>query len=555
MKNTRANSGGNEREPAGPGRSAPRITTGLDALLIVCACGFFFFFGLAYFGLIGADEPRYAQVAREMLARHDWITPTLGGKPWLEKPALYYWQAMLAYAVFGVSDWAARLPSAFDATCMVAAIYLFLRRFHPGAQIDGALMTASSAGVIGFSRAASMDMPLTACFTISLLAWYAWFESKNKAYLGTFYVFAALGMLAKGPVAPALAVVVIVVFAIAAGNLGLIRRTLWGPGIALFCVVALPWYVAVQWKAPQFFREFILQHNLARFGTNLYHHKEPIWYYLPVTSLGLVPWIVLVAAALIGTIIAWRKNRRQSGSEDTLSLFLVIWLLVPLIFFSFSQSKLPGYVLPALPAATVLLACYLRAQRAANRRLSLPLLAFHALVSAGLIMPALLIRYLLLQPRLVWSHAAIVPCSIALVMAMAIALTLLARPNSSTLRFVTIVPVVLAVTIVLRLGASEIDAKLSARPVANEIAAIDHKKLPLAVFQTSRETEYGLAFYCNQIIGRYEFGQIPTGEHFVVAPAGSQAAVATQVPGRHVSFVGEFAPQNLEYFWVSAAPE
>src|SRR6185295_12283836 len=141
---------------------------------------FLFFFGLAYFGLLGADEPRYAQVAREMLARHDWITPTLGGKPWLEKPALYYWQAMLAYSAFGVSDWAARLPSAIDATLMVIAAYLFLRRFRPRMRLDGALMTASAAGVIGFARAASMDMGLAACFTIAMLAWYAWHEAEEK---------------------------------------------------------------------------------------------------------------------------------------------------------------------------------------------------------------------------------------------------------------------------------------------------------------------------------------------------------------------------------------
>ena len=98
---------------------AQRSRLSSDWLLLAGFCGFLFFFGLAYFGLMGADEPRYAQVAREMLARHDWITPTLSGKPWMEKPPLYYWQAMVAYSVFGVSDWAARLPSAVDATLMV----------------------------------------------------------------------------------------------------------------------------------------------------------------------------------------------------------------------------------------------------------------------------------------------------------------------------------------------------------------------------------------------------------------------------------------------------
>src|SRR5581483_3965212 len=105
----------------------PRQLT--DWLLILGFCAFLFGFGLNYIGLIGADEPRYAQIAREMLARHDWVTPVLGGKPWLEKPALYYWQAMLSYIVFGVSDWAARMPSVVDATLMVVAVYLFLRKF------------------------------------------------------------------------------------------------------------------------------------------------------------------------------------------------------------------------------------------------------------------------------------------------------------------------------------------------------------------------------------------------------------------------------------------
>src|SRR6266487_5365392 len=102
--------------------------TRTDVLLIAGFCAFLFFYGSGQFGLIGADEPRYAQVAREMLERHDWVTPTLGGAAWLEKPPLYYWQAMVAYRLFGVSDWAARLPSACDAFVLVLAVYWFLRR-------------------------------------------------------------------------------------------------------------------------------------------------------------------------------------------------------------------------------------------------------------------------------------------------------------------------------------------------------------------------------------------------------------------------------------------
>jgi 4-amino-4-deoxy-L-arabinose transferase-like glycosyltransferase len=102
--------------------------TRTDSLLLAGFCAFLFLYGLGQFGLIGADEPRYAQVAREMLERYDWITPVLGGQPWLEKPPLYYWQAILAYSIFGVSDWAARLPSGLDATFLVLAVHFFLRR-------------------------------------------------------------------------------------------------------------------------------------------------------------------------------------------------------------------------------------------------------------------------------------------------------------------------------------------------------------------------------------------------------------------------------------------
>ena len=128
---------------------------------------------------------------------------------------------MLAYKVFGVSDWAARLPSAVDATLMVVAVYLFLRRFRARAfQLDGALMTASASGVIGFARAASTDMPLAAMFTIAMLAWYAWYESAGKRYLALFYIFMGLAMLAKGPVAPFLAAVIVVIFAAARATTG-----------------------------------------------------------------------------------------------------------------------------------------------------------------------------------------------------------------------------------------------------------------------------------------------------------------------------------------------
>ena len=519
-----------------------------EILLLLGICGFFFFYGLANFGLVGADEPRYAQVAREMLARHDWITPTLGGQPWLEKPVLYYWQAMLSYSIFGVSDWAARIPSALDASLLVFAIYFFLRRFRPGFALDGALMTASSAALIGFGRAASTDMPLAAMFGIALLAWYAWYESANKVCLAAFYIFLALGALAKGPIAPFLAATVILIFAVAKGDYLLLRRTLWIPGILLFVVVAMPWYAAVQIRNPEFFHIFIVQHNLARFGTNLYRHKEPFWYYAPVALLSLAPWTILWGAALFESLRDWMRERRAMlQAEGAWNVFLIMWLAVPIVFFSLSQSKLPGYILPAIPAGALLLADYVQKRLKDDIPLrSAPLLALHSVVAALPVAPALMVAYIAQQHRMPWNKATAISFAIATALAIGIMLTLRGRLGLRGLR-VTLLPVALAIAALLRIGGPALDNELSARPVN---AAIGHASLPVAVYRAPRELEYGLAFYRNAVIDRYENGQIPSGEHMLIAPAGALPAIKNLLLSRRVILVGSFAAQNLDYFWV-----
>ncbi len=532
--------------------------TRTDVLLIAGFCAFLFFYGMGQFGLIGADEPRYAQVAREMLERHDWITPVLGGHAWLEKPPLYYWQAMLAYSMFGVSDVAARIPGAIDATLLVVAVYLLFRRFRRGVEVDAALITASCAGVIGYAHAASMDMALTATFGVGMLAWWAWRESGRRIYLALFYGCTALGMLAKGPVAPFLAAAVIVVFAQAAREVRLVLRTLWLPGIFLFCAIALPWYVAVQMRNPEFFREFILQHNLARFSSDLYHHRQPFWYYLPVTALAFVPWTIFVIAAFAESLRIWWAERKSVSAEPDFEfqfrVFTCSWLVVPIVFFSLSQSKLPGYILPAIPAGAVLLADYLRRHLAREEEpVSKGLVILHALVAASPIVPSVLIAYVITQHRLPAGRPMLVALGITFAFCAAIAMTLASRSHLRMLRFVTLIPVVLSVAAVLKLGSVSVDQTLSARPLAFELATVETHQLPLAVYGVPRELEYGLTFYRNQTTARYEAGSVPAEEHLLVAPAAWKVNVAVQTAGRRVLFLGNYAPQNVDYYWVSAA--
>ncbi len=520
-----------------------------DWLLLAGFCLFLFFYGLGSFGLVGADEPRYAQVAREMLARHDWVTPTLGGKVWLEKPALYYWQAEIAFAVFGVHDWAARIPSALDASLMVLAVYWFLRRLRGAVALDGALMVASAAGVVGFAHAAATDMPLTAMFTIALLAWYAWWETEHPLLLAGFYTFLALATLAKGPVAPVLAGVIIMLFAIAGGRSRVVFKTLWSPGLLMFFVVTLPWYVAVQVRNPEFFRVFILEHNLARFGTNLYRHQQPFWFFVPVLLLSLIPWVVFVIAGGWETLRAWWSERRALfGSGDALSVFLLIWLIVPVVFFSLSQSKLPGYILPAIPAGPLLVAEYLR--RHAEEAPTSWLVVLYSLLAGSLLVPAILIRYLLLPHPVTAGTGPIVTSILALVIAAAIVM-MLQQGGWGMLRSATLVPVVLAVAALIRIGAPVVDQTLSARPVAAELARLSPQPLPVAVFGIKRETEYGLAFYRDQVIEQYVDGQLPGQEHLLVTSHEEQVALAKLLGRREVQFLGSYAAQGLDFYRVS----
>jgi 4-amino-4-deoxy-L-arabinose transferase-like glycosyltransferase len=527
-----------------------RVLRGLELLIVAAVCGFAFFYGLAHFGLVGADEPRYAQIAREMVERRDWITPLLYGKPWLEKPVLYYWTAIVSYKIFGVSDWAARFPTAVLGTAMVFAIYAFAQRFRPGARLNAALITASCAGVIGFARAASTDMPLTATLTIGMLSWITWQQSGEKRWLAIFYGMVGLAMLAKGPVAPALAAMVIVLFAAVRRDWRLILRTLWLPGIALFLAVMLPWYIAVEHSTHEFFRVFILKHNLARYETNVFQHRQPFWYYAVVLPTALLPWTLFAVAGFVRAV----RERR-----DEVLLLLAIWAAVPVVFFSFSGSKLPGYILPALPAWALLAAWYLETlrEKILRMRFAIP----HALIVGVIFGAALLSSYFILKLRPTASAWTIGGIGAAAVFAVVLLAT--GTHGLRAIRMATLVPILVALAFVLRYVAPAIDAKQSARPVAEALAQRRvPSDAPAVAYNLRRELVYGLGFYRNQPM-LYPAITPPPAPDFVYITALPDRDFVCLIGAGTRGFnlpedragmpAGGYAPQRVRFLYVPAA--
>ena len=530
---------------------SPQIRMLLEVLLLAALCYFFFFYGLAAFGLVGADEPRYAQVAREMFARHNWITPTLYGNVWMEKPVLYYWGAIVSYKIFGVSDWAARLPGAVFATTMVAFVYLWARRFRNETQLDAMVMTASTAFIFAFARAASVDIQLVAPLTIGLLAWWTFYATNQRRWLALFYAAVAVGTLAKGPVSAALAAMIILVFVALRLEWTAIARTLWLPGILIFCVIALPWYVAVQHANPNFFHEFFVQHNLDRFATNRFQHHQHVWYYVPVLLVATLPWTVFVFTALVRGLKSIRAVK-----ENALLAFLSVWVIVPFVFFSIAQSKLPGYVLPSIAPCGLLVAIYLR-QHAEESPASpaAVLVALHALLSGAMLALVLVAPYRLY-------HIPILPAvlkiaiPLALIVAFSVAVVTFAR-GYAALRIATVLPLAISLVFLLRAVGPVIDATQSTRPVAARISDSYAAHDPVLLFDVPRQVEYGLAFYLDRPLPApppdevVKFGTAASGDQ---ARAKMLKDVTNSLPPSHGNYLIVLRTGDVERFAATVPP-
>lgn len=325
-------------------------------IALAALCAVVFFYGLGRLPLIGPDEPRYAEVAREMYATGDWVTPRLGGIKWFEKPALTYWLSSAGYALLGENEFGARFGVAVIAAVGALLLYLFGRRAHSarfGYLSAAALVTCGLWP--GFARGATFDLPLTVAIEMALFSFFFW--DNKEAKLGKdrlWYVFCfALGLatLAKGLVGIVLPLAVIAPYLVLTRNWkASLKPRLLAIGAFIFLATTAIWYAPViAQNGREFIDEFFIGHHFQRYLSNKYKHPQPGYFFLLVVFAGSFPWSFCLLSG------AWRALKRwRERADDRLGLFLWLWVIVPIVFFSFSGSKLPGYILPVFPAVALI---------------------------------------------------------------------------------------------------------------------------------------------------------------------------------------------------------
>lgn len=331
----------------------------LPALGVLCLI--IFFYGLGSLPLLGPDEPRYAQVAREMYETGDWITPRLAGLHWFEKPALTYWLAAEGYTLFGVSEFAARVGVALLASLGVFVLYWFGRRVR-----SAEFGYASAAALVtcglwpGFARGATFDLPLSVCLALALTCFFVWTEQAARAkpaekFWWLFCAALGLALLAKGLVGLVLPIGIAGLYLLLTGQLRLVLQPrLLVFGTLLMAAVATLWYGPMLLRHGQeFIDEFIIRHHFQRYTSNKYKHPQPFYFFFLVVLAGSFPWLPFLLASVRRLFQTGRALMMDPAQR--LPLFLWLWVLVPLLFFSFSGSKLPGYILPVFPAVALLI--------------------------------------------------------------------------------------------------------------------------------------------------------------------------------------------------------
>jgi len=331
-----------------------RTILALSLGLLLVAAAVLFFAGLGRFPLIEPDEGRNAEVGREMLASGDWITPHFNGFAVLDKPAVYFWMVAASLKTFGVSEGAARLPSAFmGAATMLLVWFLARRMFGDSAGLRAGLIFAACPLALVLAREVIFDMTLTFFVTLAMVAF--WLAEENN-FLAPWFdalMFAAMGVavITKGFVGILIPLIAILIYEAARSRAREWLRLRWGWGLLVFLAVALPWFIAVSLRNPDFPRYAFWNESLKRFSTGAARRGGGILYYIPVFLGGFFPWSLFLLMAGWNRVRRWRELRQEAARP---MLFLLCWAAWVFVFFSISRSKLPTYFLPAVVPLSIL---------------------------------------------------------------------------------------------------------------------------------------------------------------------------------------------------------
>lgn len=341
--------------------------TPLHLAILVVLAGLFFFWGLGSIGLTDRDEGRNAEAGREMLETGDWISPTFNYEPRYAKPALVYWLMTASYRFFGISEMAARFPSAVFGLALILMSYWFLARVRDSVTaLIGALMVLLNIEIISLSRMALTDSVLIFCTTLSLYAFWLGFQTteRRRGWLWVFYLGMALGTLAKGPVGFLVPLVTIALY--------LTMTKQWASfwqqgkplvGTALFALLALPWYLVMWSLHGSEYAASAQANTVGRFLNPMEGHSFTLLFYIPVLLLGFFPWSGWLPFAWVHAIRSWRSWRKSpdSSAPDVayhLEWFAAAWIFGTFVFFTLSSTRLPHYIGPLFPAAAILTASY-----------------------------------------------------------------------------------------------------------------------------------------------------------------------------------------------------
>lgn len=304
----------------------------------------FLFHDLGAYSLKEPDEGRYAEIPREMVESGNYIVPYLNYTRYFEKPPLLYWSVALSYKIFGVNEWAFRLPNALFAFFLVLTVYLLGRRwFGPVPAFLASTVLVSSLGFFSMARIVTTDMLLTFWLFLALACFYGYYREKRGAFIYVFYISLSFATLTKGPIALVLIAVSIALFLATERRLPFLRELRWKIGVPLFLIITAPWFVVISLMEKEFFYFFFIDQHLLRFLTSKHKRTGPFYYFVPVLLGGLLPWSLFLPASVVRF---WKR-------PDLRLLFL--WGLIVFLFFSFSKSKLPPYILPIFPGLALII--------------------------------------------------------------------------------------------------------------------------------------------------------------------------------------------------------